>query len=149
MRMYDVVHSMMQRLRPSVLDNFGLVAAIDEELDAWKARYPQVDCRFEKHGELLDLGEQITISLYRIVQEGLTNIAKHAEARRVALCLSREDGVIRLTVEDDGRGMDVDKPVRGLGLIGMRGRVEALHGSLSIASTPGEGTAIDVLVPTS
>jgi signal transduction histidine kinase len=56
--------------------------------------------------------------------------------------------VIRLTVEDDGRGMDVDKPVRGLGLIGMRERVEALHGSLSITSTPGEGTAIDVLVPT-
>jgi len=148
MRMYDVVHSMMQRLRPSVLDNFGLVAAIDEELDAWKARYPQVDCHFEKHGELLDLGEQITISLYRVVQESLTNIAKHAAARRVALYLSREDGVIRLTVEDDGCGMDVDKPVRGLGLIGMRERVEALHGSLSITSTPGEGTAIDVLVPT-
>jgi len=147
MRMYDVVHSMMQRLRPSVLDNFGLVAAIEEELDAWKTRYPDVECKFEKQGELLDLGEQINISLYRIVQESLTNIAKHAGAGRVGLHLSRDGGRIHLTVEDNGRGMDVDRPVRGLGLIGMRERVEALHGSLSIDSAVGQGTVIDVLVP--
>ena len=146
-RMYDVVHSMMQRLRPSVLDNFGLVAAIEEELDGWKTRYPDVDCRFEKHGDLLDLGEQINISLYRIVQESLTNIAKHAAAGRVALSLSRDPGMIRLTVEDDGRGMDTGKPARGLGLIGMRERVEALQGGFAITSSEGHGTAIEVTIP--
>ncbi len=146
-RMYDVVHSMMQRLRPSVLDNFGLVAAVEEELDAWKARYPGVDCRFEKHGDLQDLGEQINISLYRIVQESLTNIAKHAAASRVVLVLSRGDDMIRLNIEDDGRGMDVDKPSRGLGLMGMRERIEALRGHMSIASVIGHGTAINVTVP--
>ena len=146
-RMYAVVHSMMQRLRPSVLDNFGLVAAIEEELDSWKARYPDVDCRLEKHGDLQNLGEQINISLYRIVQESLTNIAKHAAASRVVLVLSREDDMIRLNIQDNGRGMDVDKPGRGLGLIGMRERMEALHGSLSIASATGQGTAINVTVP--
>jgi two-component system sensor histidine kinase UhpB len=146
-RMYAVVHSMMQRLRPSVLDNFGLVAAVAEELDAWKARYPGVDCRFEKHGNLQNLGEQINISLYRIVQESLTNIAKHAAASRVLLALSRADDGLHLHIEDNGRGMDVDKPSRGLGLIGMRERVEALHGTLAISSVPGRGTAITVTVP--
>jgi PAS domain S-box-containing protein len=146
-RMYDVVHSMMQRLRPSVLDNFGLVAAVEEELDAWKARYPGVDCRFEKHGDLENLGEQINISLYRIVQESLTNIAKHAAASRVVVVLSRGNDMIRLNIEDNGRGMDVDKPSRGLGLMGMRERIEALHGSMSIASVIGHGTAINVTVP--
>jgi PAS domain S-box-containing protein len=146
-RMYDVVHSMMQRLRPSVLDNFGLVAAVEEELDAWKARYPAAECHFEKRGDLQNLGEQVNISLYRIVQESLTNIAKHAAASRVVLGLSRGDGGVRLHIEDNGRGMDVDKPSRGLGLIGMRERIEALHGTLSISSAPGRGTAINVTVP--
>jgi PAS domain S-box-containing protein len=147
MRMYDVVHSMMQRLRPSVLDNFGLVAAVEEELDTWKARYPDVDCRLEKHGNLQNLGEQINISLYRIVQESLTNIAKHAAASRVTLALSREDDMVRLSIEDNGHGMEVGKPCRGLGLLGMRERTEALHGSLSISSVVGQGTAINVTVP--
>jgi len=147
MRMYDVVHSMMQRLRPSVLDNFGLVAAIEEELETWKARYPDVDCRFDQHGDLLDLGEQINITLYRIVQESLTNIAKHAGASRVSLALGRGDEGIHLHIEDNGCGMDVNRPVRGLGLIGMRERVEALRGSLSITSSSGQGSAINVIVP--
>ena len=146
-RMYDVVHSMMQRLRPSVLDNFGLVAAIEEELDGWKTRYPKVNCRFEKHGDLHDLGEQINISLYRIVQESLTNIAKHAAADRVALSLSHTDGMIRLNIEDNGRGMDVNILTRGLGLIGMRERAEALQGSFLITSTVGHGVTLEVVVP--
>lgn len=146
-RMYDVVHSMMQRLRPSVLDNFGLEAAIEEEVETWKTRYPDIDCRFEHHGDLLDLGEQINISLYRIVQEGLTNIARHAGAGRVLLALERDADAVRLHIEDDGSGMDVDRPVRGLGLLGMRERAEALHGSLSISSSPGRGCAINVIVP--
>jgi signal transduction histidine kinase len=83
------------------------------------------------------------------VQESLTNIAKHAGADRVSLRLSRDDARIHLTVTDNGRGMDVDRRVRGLGLIGMRERIEALHGSLSVNSTVGQGTVIDVLVPMS
>ena len=146
-RMYDVVHSMMQRLRPSVLDNFGLVAAIDEELGSWKARHSTVDCRFEKRGNLQHLGEQINISLYRIVQESLTNIAKHAAANHVVLLLSRGDGMIVLNIKDNGQGMALDKPSRGLGLIGMRERVEALHGNLTITSVIGQGTTINVAVP--
>jgi len=146
-RMYDVVHSMMQRLRPSVLDNFGLVAAIEEELETWKARHPGIECQFDRHGELLGLGEQINITLYRIVQEGLTNIARHAQAGRVSVALGRGRDAIHLHIEDDGCGMDINRPVRGLGLMGMRERVEALGGSLSITASVGKGTAINVIVP--
>jgi len=132
-----------------VLDNFGLVAAIDEELDGWRSRYPTIDCQFEKQGDLSDLGEQANITLYRIVQESLTNIAKHAAAARVTLCLSRANNRIRLRIQDDGRGMEVDKPGRGLGLVGMRERAEALHGSFALASSPGGGMTIDVAIPVS
>jgi signal transduction histidine kinase len=146
-RMYDVVHSMMQRLRPSVLDNVGLEAAIEEELERWQARYPDIACRFDRHGDLLDFGEQVNITLYRIVQESLTNIARHAGASRVSLVLGRGEDSVHLHIEDDGCGMEPDKPVRGLGLIGMRERVEALKGSLSITSSLGRGSAINVVVP--
>ena len=146
-RMYDVVHSMMQRLRPSVLDDLGLIAALEEETGAWQARFPHVDCSFSTNGELMELGERINITLYRIVQESLTNIAKHAGATRVALQLARQQESLTLSIEDNGCGMDTDNPGRGLGLIGMRERVEALSGSLSIQSSPGRGVIIHVRIP--
>ncbi len=143
-RMYDVVHSMMQRLRPSVLDDLGLVAALEEEVGAWQARFPHIDCSFTSSGELMGLGELINITLYRIVQESLTNIAKHANATRVTLQLARHEDSLTLSIEDNGCGMDTENPGRGLGLIGMRERVEALSGSLSVQSSPGEGVIIRV-----
>ena len=146
-RMYDVVHSMMQRLRPGVLDDLGLVAALEEEIDAWQARFPHVNCSFTSNGELMGLGERINITLYRIVQESLTNIAKHADATRVALQLAHQQETLTLSIEDNGCGMDTDNPGRGLGLIGMRERVEALSGSLSVQSSPGKGVIIRVRIP--
>ncbi len=146
-RMYDVVHSMMQRLRPSVLDNFGLVAAINDELTGWRGRYPAVSCCFEKHGELNNLGEQTNISLYRIVQESLTNIAKHAAASRVRLVLSRRTDHVQLRIEDNGRGMKPGKPGHGLGLVGMRERAEALKGRFAVTSKPGDGLTINIVIP--
>ncbi len=146
-RMYDVVHSMMQRLRPSVLDNFGLVAAINDELAGWRSRYPTIACSFEKHGELDNLGEQTNISLYRIVQESLTNIAKHAAASQVSLLLSRKQHQIRLSIKDNGCGLKPGKPGHGLGLVGMRERAEALQGSFAVISRPGDGMTIDIVIP--
>lgn len=146
-RMYDVVHSMMQRLRPSVLDDLGLVAALEEEIEAWQARFPHVNCSFSRDGELMGLGERINISLYRIVQESLTNIAKHADATQVTLKLARQQQTLTLSIEDNGCGMDTDNPGRGLGLIGMRERVEALSGALSVQSAPGKGVTIRVSIP--
>lgn len=152
-RMYDVVHSMMRRLRPTVLDDLGLVAALEEAVKDWQARHPEVACTFVSGGTLDDLGEPVNISLYRIVQEGLTNAARHAAATRIGIhldCRRPAGGGARrvtLTLRDDGRGMDVARPGRGLGLIGMRERVEALGGTLTLHSAPGEGTEIRVEIP--
>ena len=151
-RIYDVVHSMMQRLRPGVLDDLGLVAALQEEVDAWRARHPGTDCELHTGAELAGLGEAINITLYRLVQETLTNVAKHARAQRVLVSLVMEENGdggrrLRLRVEDDGQGLPATPRARGLGLIGMRERVEALGGRLQVESRPGAGTRIEALVP--
>lgn len=152
-RIYDVVHSMMQRLRPSVLDDLGLVAALEEEVHAWQQRHPGIDCSFETEGRADSLGESVNISLYRIVQESLTNISKHAGASCISIRLvnRKTDGEhsVELTVEDNGRGMDPALRSRGLGLIGMRERVEALHGSLDICSSRGHGLSVRAMIPLS
>ncbi|HHJ13709.1 MAG TPA: PAS domain S-box protein [Gammaproteobacteria bacterium] len=154
-RIYDVVHSMMQRLRPAVLDDLGLVAALQEEVDAWRARHPGIDCRLESPEGLEGLGEAINISVYRIVQEALTNVARHASARQVGIHLQLEPALagtpqrLRLSIHDDGRGMQPDPASRGLGLIGMRERVEALGGHFTIHTADGEGVHIDIHIPVS
>ncbi len=149
-RIYDVVHSMMQRLRPGTLDDLGLVAALDEEINAWRARHLEIHCTFETGPEVTELGEAINITLYRIVQEALTNIAKHAGADEVSICLGKEGNGKELLViiSDNGRGMSPALlPGRGLGLIGMRERVEALNGHFDIHSEAGSGTTIRLRIP--
>jgi two-component system sensor histidine kinase TtrS len=156
---YEVVHSMMQRLRPGMLDDLGLVDTLKEEVDVWRARQPDTVYELSIGDGLSELGEEINITLYRIVQECLTNIAKHAGARHVVIRLAivdvppdtaaRTQGGhgLRLIIEDDGVGMDRTLRGPGLGLIGMRERVEAFNGHFSIVSQPGEGTTISVDLP--
>jgi len=152
-RIYDVVHSMMQRLRPSVLDDLGLVAAIQDEVDAWRGRHPNIDCQFITAGELSSLGESVNITIYRIVQESLTNIAKHAEANKVTIHFTRDNAAndetsrLLVSISDDGKGTNPDMRGRGLGLIGMRERIEALDGSFTIRSSPGNGMVIEASIP--
>lgn len=146
-RIYEVVHSMMQRLRPGILDDLGLVEALQEEISAWQERNPNTKCMFNTSGNLADLGERTNITIYRIVQECLTNIAKHANAAQVTINLSANTDGLVLGVRDDGRGMDLSAPTgSGLGLIGMRERAEALGGNFSITSEPGKGSSITVTV---
>ena len=151
-RMYDVVHSMMRRLRPTMLDDLGLVAALEEAIEDWQARHPDIHCVLTTSGELDQLAEPVNISLYRVVQEVLTNVARHAQARNVEIRLMRERGEdgadrVRLHARDDGRGMNPDRRVTGLGLMGMRERVEALRGTLVLDAAPGRGVAIDIIIP--
>ncbi len=150
-RIYDVVHSMMQRLRPAVLDDLGLVAAIEEEVEAWQQRYKSVDLSFSAYGNLSMLNEAINISIYRIVQEALTNISKHSDATRVTIEIARarydETTCLRLKIEDNGAGMRPGLRHRGLGLLGMRERIEALNGNFAIRTAPGEGLCLQARVP--
>ncbi len=152
-RIYDVVHSMMQRLRPSVLDDLGLVAALQEEIDAWRNRHPDVDCQLITAGNLSELGEAINITVYRIVQESLTNVARHAGASEVVIQVSYDikgkPPHLLVSISDDGKGTEPDMRGRGLGLIGMRERIEALSGHFTIRSAPGEGMTIEASIPVS
>jgi two-component system, NarL family, sensor histidine kinase UhpB len=148
---YTVLRRMLRRLRPVVLDEFGLVAALGELVDGWNERHPQAFCRLETRGRLDDIGgDTLNIHLYRIAQECLTNVSKHAAASEVTVELERLPGpagnFIRLSVRDDGAGFEAGSR-RGLGLLGMEERVAALKGRLAVDTAPGKGTDVVIEVP--
>ena len=152
-QVYDLVRSITQRLRPVALDELGLRSAVEYGIDQWQRRHPAVRCTFEARGELDDLGEQVNITLYRLVQECLTNVVKHASANNVSISISRDsnpasgEDELRLRFEDDGRGFDTTTRKQGLGLAGLRERVEVLAGHFELESTPGRGVRIEAVIP--
>jgi len=152
--MYEVARRIMRQLRPAILDEFGLISALQEMIDDWNSRHEDVFCRFQFQGKFDELGEEINISIYRVIQESLTNIVKHAHATDVTVCLNRMElnrvendpsytFGIKLLIKDNGIGFDETTP-RGLGLLGMRERVEALKGSFTMKSAINEGVEIIV-----
>jgi two-component system sensor histidine kinase UhpB len=148
-RTYGAVRAMMRRLRPPVLDELGLLPALQELVDNWNTGQGDCFCRLEVAGNLPPLSDELEISLYRIVQEGLTNVARHAQAGDVLVRLERagEGGGISLTVRDDGVGFDPGVTRRGLGLLGMRERVEALGGEMRTEAAPGAGVTLHITLP--
>ena len=146
-RVYDVVHSMMHRLRPSILDNLGLVEALKDEIEAWKSRNTGTACDFICSGDLIGLDERTNIGLYRIVQECLTNISRHASANNVHIELCNMGNNILLKVTDNGSGFDKRSFSSGLGLIGIRERVASLNGGMVLDTESGKGLSITITVP--
>lgn len=145
---YDVVRSIMQRLRPAALDALGLRDAVGDLVGQWRRRNPGVACEFQATGELSDLGELANITVYRLVQECLTNIAKHSRAKEVKVALERTGPLeVRVAVSDDGQGMDLHSKRTGLGLVGLRERVEALRGGLELTSSTGHGVQVVAHLP--
>jgi PAS domain S-box-containing protein len=147
---YDVVRGIMQRLRPAALDALGLRDAVGELVRQWRRRNPGVECVFEAQSELSGLGELLNITVYRFVQECLTNVAKHSGATRVRVIFTGVDHQeVNVTVSDNGRGMDLHAKRTGLGLVGLRERVEALKGRLELTSAPGGGMHLVLRLPVS
>lgn len=149
---HAVVRDMTRKLRPPGLDELGLPAALENFVEGWRARFPLMQCELSIEGNLEDLGESLNITLYRVVQEGLTNVAKHANASRVGLRVERKFPTARqdelvLTLVDDGVGAPPGRAPAGLGLIGMRERVEALGGRLDTITSPGGGFRVVVRIP--
>ena len=151
---HGALTSLIRQLRPVGLDELGLAAALEHCVDTWRPRLPEVRLDLNLAGELDDLTEAVTLTVYRVLQEGLNNVAKHARARRVVMEVERtsEPGrpmgqLIRVTIADDGVGMDTNSPTQGLGLIGMRERVAALAGRLDVTSEPGKGLELRVRIP--
>lgn len=141
-----IVRSMLERLRPESLDKLGLKTALEDLVAGWQQRYMGAICKTQIADGLNVLPEPIAIAIYRIVQECLTNIARHASATSATVTLWQQDGHLTLVVEDDGRGFkpgDSD----GLGLVGMRERAEGLGGGFELQSRPGKGTCVMVRIP--
>ena len=141
------VRRLAVELRPKVLDDFGLVPAL-ERLTTGFAEHTGIAVDLEA-GAITDrLPPEVETAIYRIVQEALTNVAKHAQASRVSVLLTRSDGRIKAVIEDDGQGFDADRGLGdGIGLIGMRERIELLDGTLAVESSETSGTTVAVEVP--
>ena len=142
------VRRLAVQLRPKALDDFGLVPALERLVQTFSE---STDIRVALEAQLGDerLPPEVETTLYRIVQEALTNIVKHAEAANVSILLVRAKGSATLVIEDDGQGFDPDKTREGgLGLVGMRERAELHEGRLRIESAPGgEGATLVIEVP--
>jgi signal transduction histidine kinase len=150
---HGALATLIRELRPTGLDELGLAAALEHCVDTWRARLPDVSLRLSITGELAGLPESITVTLYRLVQEALTNVAKHAAASEVAIRLERvgagaDDDRIEVSVVDNGVGtLPAEAGTRGLGLIGMRERVMALQGRLVLTSSPAGGFDLSAQIP--
>jgi hypothetical protein len=135
-------------LRPRALDEGGLYFALRGLRDEWVERHG-IECVLLAEEEQLRLDDAASTAVFRIVQEALTNIARHADATRVVLNLDRTDGELLICIRDNGRGIsseDMEK-VESLGLVGMRERVWALHGEIAICADEPPGTRIDISIP--
>ena len=141
------VRGLAVELRPSALDDFGLLPALERLAETFEER-SGIRTRIEARIADERLPPDVETVLYRLVQEALTNVVKHAGATSVSIVLTRRDGGVSAIVEDDGRGFAPDK-VRddALGLVGMRERLALLDGTFVIESTPGSGTALVAFLP--
>lgn len=148
-RTVQSVRRLQSDLRPAMLDDLGLVPAL-EELVQHIGQHSTLDCRLAAD-DTLDVPETIATPLYRIAQESLNNVVKHAEARRVTVALAQENDRLVLSVTDDGKGIaDVDRGKRKTyGLIGMRERIYALGGEFEVKPNVPSGTIVEARVPLS
>jgi PAS domain S-box-containing protein len=143
----DTVRRISSELRPSVLDDIGLVAAM-----RWQARQFQTQagivCQCDFRLEEVDLDQQQSTAIFRVFQEALTNVLRHAEATRIDINLEKEDDELVLTISDNGRGITADERSErlSLGLLGMRERVNLIGGTIDITGVEGQGTEITVRV---
>lgn len=151
-RTLDDLRNLIYGLRPTILDDLGLVPAI-----RWYARSSfgeaGVHLQLDSLDEATRMPAEIETTLFRIAQEAVNNIVRHAQARTVSVLLRREGEDVCLTVEDDGQGFDVNRtsaialPQRRLGLLGIQERVEMVGGRMKVESQPGRGTRLHVRVP--
>jgi signal transduction histidine kinase len=142
------VRRIATELRPGMLDDLGLVPAMEWQLQEFQKR-SGIACRFTSSLEEVALNAEETTVLFRILQETLTNVARHASATSVQVSLDEDQGYVRLRVQDNGRGI-TDGEVSGsrsFGLLGMRERVLLRSGEFSIHGTPGQGTTVVIKLP--
>ena len=150
---YDVVHNMITRLRPSPLDDLGLVPTLEQSIASWREREAEINFVLQISGKLDNLNEAMNMTVFRVVQEAITNAVRHAQASQIKVQIHAEQGgdkdELSIDISDNGKGMvvkdfhsDVD-----FGLLGMRERVQSMGGEFKLLSEPGDGVAIKIKIP--
>jgi signal transduction histidine kinase len=141
------VRRLAVQLRPKALDDFGLVPALERLVQTF-AETSGIEVQLESRLGAARLPPEVETTLYRIIQEALTNVVKHAEAHNISILLARRDRAVLAIIDDDGRGFDSSvSEGDGIGLLGMHERVDLHNGRLTVESTPGVGTTLRVEVP--
>ncbi|MGD8738921.1 MAG: histidine kinase [Desulfobacterales bacterium] len=146
----ETVQNVSEDLRPGILDDFGLPAALEWQAEEFQKR-TGMECRTSVPAGEFDLNKEKSTNLYRIVQESLTNVIRHANATKVEINLHEEDGKLVLEVVDNGKGITqaAISDSKSFGLIGIKERVHSLGGKVYIAGAPNEGTRLMVRIPIS
>ena len=147
-----VVRSMMHQLHPLVLTELGLKATMEDLLNHWSSRNPELKLTITCPDEVDELEQKITIQIFRVVQECLTNIVRHAQAKQAVISLKIEHqnkirSALRLQVTDDGQGCTIETIKTGFGLLGMRERINSLGGEFTIQTQPHQGLNIIATIP--
>ncbi len=145
--LYNSGRTLVRRLRPEVLDMLGLDGAVEEMVRHYDRAHAGCRYAFRADGQFAQLESGIGISAYRIMQEALSNIAKHARATQVTVSLSLNGTGLRMEIADNGSGYDAALASPGIGIVGMRERVAAFDGRIDISTAIGAGTRIAIFIP--
>ncbi len=142
------VRRISSELRPGVLDDLGLISAIEWYVEEFQTR-TEINCELDLNDIKIEIGSELSTTIYRIVQESLTNVARHSEASEVKIILNSEGNILLLKLQDNGIGFDNDiiNYEKSLGILGMEERVNILGGNFTILGTKTKGTKIEVKIP--
>jgi signal transduction histidine kinase len=139
------VRDLVMGLRPSMLDDFGLQPALEWHVRDFRRRF-RMPVVLSVRGDIDSLPDQYRTCVYRIVQEALTNVARHAQAKHAEISLQYEQNTLELLITDDGLGIDATR-ARGVGLLGIEERVRELHGEFNVQTRQPSGTELHVMLP--
>jgi two-component system, NarL family, sensor histidine kinase UhpB len=145
--LYQSTRSIVRQLRPEVLDALGLRGAVEELVKSYDDLHSGCDFELEVEGSFHDLPEDLPIVVYRLIQEALSNVVRHASARQTKVHLKHDESALAITIQDNGVGFEPNEASGGVGLVGMRERVQSLGGGFAISSQAGGGTTINIQLP--
>ena len=148
--MYGVARGMISQLRPAALDELGLAPALQQLADDWNSAHADTFCHLDIRGDCSMAADVVKINIYRIIQESLTNVARHAAAKNVHILLqhpARGSDMLALEISDDGAGFDPDRTRTGMGLSGIRERVDSMGGEFHLATGVDKGVNLTIILP--
>ena len=145
-RTIDALRRISEGLRPGMLDVLGLAAAVEHHVTQFEERNG-ISCSLAMNREEFAIDGELATAIFRLIQEALTNVLRHAAASQLCVSIDEEDACIRVGIEDDGHGFQPAQNKKTFGLLGMQERVKMLGGSITISSEPGAGCRIEASFP--